>query len=306
MRIKRLVAALYLCACSTGPNPGGNDADPPDANDFDAGLDCNASMCPSGVCGPNDMCAPTCTGTSGCGMGETCCNNKFCTNLAKDPQNCGACGTSCGASQFCSGASCNDALVKNVCQNASGTVVLDGIDVDQDAGTTVGAVLKADCTSMNLASISQGQNGSMDPSSGRPELGPGNTYIAAGGSFGQKAVAYMNGARNAPVYTMDDGQNVSFIRTADNSTIIKAAITTLTTHHDYFLVYAAAEPVSGTLVFAVYGLYPAGTAAGAVWLKSQTVSSLSNHYYVFQWDDTNNNGMADPPGTDTYKQLDSN
>jgi hypothetical protein len=214
------------------------------------------------------------------------------------------CGNKCGGSQFCSGASCYDALLKNVCQNATGDVVMDSINVDQDAGGVVGGALKATCTAMNILDIPQGAAGSMDPMTGRPMLGPGSTYIAAGGSFGQKAIYYMNGARNAPVYTIDDGQNVSFVRTSTNQTIIKAPTAMLTAHHDYFLVYAAAEPVSGTLVFAAYGLYPAGTAAGAYWFSAQPPGSLSKQYYVYEWIDTNNNGVPDK--ADTFNLLDSN
>jgi hypothetical protein len=304
MQLCKLVAFFTLCACSTQPGSTGDAGnDPPDVT-FDTGVSCEPSSCASGHCAPDGGCAQTCSGSSGCAAGETCCNGSFCTNVAKDPQNCGACGTACGMSQFCSGASCNDALVKNLCQNASGTVVLDNIAIDEDAGSVLSAALTNDCSSLKLVSVSQGQGGSMDPGSGRPMLGPGDTYIAAGGGFGQKAVAYMNSARNAPVYTVDDGQNVSFLRTADNSTIIKAPATTLTAHHDYFLVYAAAEPVSGTLVFAVYGLYGAGTAAGVYWFKTQSPSSLTKQYYVLEWNDTNNNGV--PDSGDAFNPLDSN
>jgi hypothetical protein len=301
-----LPVAFVLAGC-TSNNPS-NDAGP--TNDsgptMDTGLTCVPDQCPSKHCGPDDQCAQDCS-TQGCPNGQTCCNSSYCTDTAKDPQNCGACGTACGPKQFCTSKSCSDALVNNVCANAAGSVVLDSIATDEDAGGVVGDAIKTACSQTTIGTIQQGATGSMDPQSGRPTLGPGNTYIAAGGGFGQKAVSYMNGARNAPVYTIDDSVNISFVRTSDNGTIIKTPLSALTAHHDYFLIYAAAEPTSGTLVFSVYGLYGPGTAAGAFYFKTNMATSLSGQskqYYVFEWTDTNNDSV--PNGADTFKQIEAN
>jgi hypothetical protein len=301
------IGAFALAGCGTnhGGNDGGVDAstDPPDVGQ----PGCAASACSSGVCAPDGGCAQTCTDNSQCATDETCCNSKYCSNLKKDPQNCGACGTACGPKQYCSGTACFDALVNNLCQNASASVVLDSITTDEEAGTTISTAMKAGCPQVTIGTIQQGAAGSMDPQSGRPLLGPGNTYVAAGGGYGQKAVAYMNGARNAPVYTIDDSQNISFVRASDNGTIVKTALSALTAHHDYFLIYAAAEPVSGTLVFAVYGLYGPGTTAGAFWFQTEIstkVSTYTKQYYVYEWTDTNNDGAPNP--TDTFNLIESN
>jgi hypothetical protein len=300
------VAFTLACNSNSGQSDAGSgaDADPPDVDV----PHCDPSACPSGHCAPDGGCAAGCTDSSGCASGETCCNSAYCANLGKDPQNCGACGAACGAKQFCTSTACADAVVNNVCKNAAGAVVLDSYALDEDAGAAVGVALGSACSSTTtLTTIQQGATGSMDPQSGRPMLGPGNTYVAAGGGFGQKAVAYMNGARNAPVYTIDDSQSISFVRTSDNGTIIKTALASLTAHHDFFLIYAAAEPTSGTLVFAVYGLYGPGTTAGAFYFKTNMAGSLSSEskqYYVFEWTDTNNDGI--PNAQDTFKSIESN
>jgi hypothetical protein len=296
------------CSAQGDANDAGVPVDAVSADSGEAGAPaCDPSTCASGHCALDGGCAHTCTSPGPCASPETCCDNTFCTDVTKDPQNCGSCGNACTASQFCSGVSCNAALVMNLCQNASGVVVMDGIAIDQAADSVVDDAITPVCPSMDLVTISQGSAGSIDPSSGRPLLGPGSTYIAAGGAFGQKAVNYMNGTHNAPVYTTDDGQSVSFLRTADNSTIVSAPTASLTAHHDYFLVYVAVEPISDTLVFAVYGLYGPGTAAGAYWFTTQAMSGLqglAKQYYVYEWTDTNNDGV--PNAADTFTLLASN
>ncbi len=303
-----IVAAFALGGCTTNPGQNttdggiGVDADPPDV-----GPQCVPSACPSGHCGPDGACATGCKNDSDCASGETCCGGTFCSNLAKDPENCGACGTACGPKQYCSGTACFDTLVTNLCQNAAATIVLDSLTVDESAGDVIRSAIGATCQNVNINSVQQGASGSIDPQSGRPLLGPGDTYVAAGGGFGQKAIGYVESARNAPIYSTDDGQNVSFVRTSNNVTIVQVPASSLTSHHDYFAIYAATEPISGTLVFATYGLYGPGTTAGAFWFASQistNVSQYTKQYYVYEWTDTNNDGV--PNAQDGFKLLDSN
>ncbi|HEY1956189.1 MAG TPA: hypothetical protein VGH28_11255 [Polyangiaceae bacterium] len=301
-----LGSLLFAFGCGNNPGSGGNpdagggafDGDVPDI-----GPHCDPSTCASKECGPDGTCAAGCKADSDCATGETCCNGAYCSDLHKDPQNCGACGTACGADQFCSGTACVQALAKNVCNNNEATVVQDALDVDDNGGAAVASAITSACGgAIQATTVSQGASGTMD-SSGRPTTGPGNTYVAAGGGFGQKAIAYMNTARNAPVVTVDDSQNVSFVRASDGSTIVKAPITTLTATHDFFLIYAAAEPVSGTLVFAAYGLYPAGTTAAAFWLKNLSggVATMDKQYYIYEW----TGKTSTPASTDTWKLVES-
>ena len=303
--------AFVLAGCTS--NPGTNDGGGSDGGDpFDASLPdvgvttCDPNSCPSKHCGPDGQCAAGCTGTTGCQANETCCNSTYCSNLAKDPQNCGACGTACTGKQFCTSSACKDALIQNVCANANATIVQDNFDTDKEAGTTLQAGLAAACPQAQIGTILEGANGSMDPQNGRPTLGPNNTYVASGGAFGQKAVWYMNGAKNAPVYTIDNSQQIAFIRSSDNGTIVQTPLSALTAHHDYFLIYVAPEPVSGTLVFAVYGLYGPGTTAGAFYWKNTMATSIgtqSKQYYVFEWTDANNDGQ---PQANEFKQIEAN
>lgn len=56
-------------------------------------------------CGSNSVCTAGSGGGCNCGQGQTCCNNA-CVNLQTDRDNCGACGTTCGASVSCQSGVC--------------------------------------------------------------------------------------------------------------------------------------------------------------------------------------------------------
>ncbi|HEY1958256.1 MAG TPA: hypothetical protein VGH28_21715 [Polyangiaceae bacterium] len=243
------------------------------------------------ACGPNNPCADD---------ASTCCSS-ICTNLKKDPKNCGACGTACGAQQFCNGQACFDAIVANLCHNASAAVVLDGLPPDDDASVTIGGAIDGGCVpAVVVRQIVQGAPGSIDDA-GRPLLGPGDTYVAAGGGFGQNEVAYMGSTFEAPVYVTGDANSISFNKSSDKTLIVQAQNTVLTAHHDYFVAYTAVEPVSGTLVFNVYGFYAPGTAAGAYWFRTQvapSVGTFTKAFYVYEWTDTDSDGL--PSAGDTF------
>ncbi len=275
--------ALPLAACSNTPSTSDSGADV-------ATLD--AATVPD---------APSCSSTEPCAdQAATCCNSR-CTYVDKDPQNCGACGVACNANQFCNGKACFDAVVSNLCINPAAAVVLDGLSADDQAGNVLGIAMNACSPSVVVHQIVQGASSSMD-STGRPLLGPGDTYVTAGGGFGQKAIAYLSSTHAAPVYVSGDSSSISFVRSSDNGIVVQVSNAALTNHHDYFVSYTAVEPQSGTLVFTVYGFYSPGTAAGVFWFQKQVMTNLaafSKAFYVLEWTDTDNDGLPSAPDTFT-------
>ena len=306
--MKRLAIALSLlalplavrCSNDKGNGDAGTDATAPDAQ-ADATLDA-APDAPADA-GPD---APSCSPQSPCADDAATCCNSTCTHLDKDPSNCGACGVACTKTQFCNGQACFDAIVANLCHNPSAAIVLDGLGPDEEAGVALGGAMDAGCTpKVVVRQILQSAPGTIDDA-GRPLLGPGDTYVAAGGGFGQKAVAYVTSAKDAPVYVTSDNTSISFVRSSDNGVIVQAQNSTLTASHDYFVSYTAVEPQSGTLVFTVYGFYSPGTAAGAFWFQNQVmanVASFTKSFYVYEWTDTNTDGQ--PDAGDTFTLLGS-
>jgi hypothetical protein len=286
----------------------GNDAAPDGGED--APGTCVPSQCPSGECAPDGTCAPKCMEPgSTCEGGLTCCGTA-CVDTAKNPKHCGACGVACGSAQFCTSKACKDTVVANVCENAKAAIILDGLPSDEAASAVLkGALSRPDggCTPpVAVRDLLQGTGGSLETGTNRPTLGPGESYVAAGGGFGQKAVDWLNKSKYAPVYTTGDATSYSFVRTKDDGIIVKAPMSMLTANHDYFVIYTATDPKSGTLVLASYGLLAPGTAAAAYYFDAQVMPNRANFtkaYYAYEWTDSNTNAV--PDAADAFVLLDS-
>jgi hypothetical protein len=292
--------AIVFVQCSD-PAPVGSDAG------VDATVDAPAEAASDGAVEATVEAGPGCDDKNPCEAG-TCCNGT-CTNVAKDPKNCGACGVACSAAQFCNGTACVAAQLKNLCQNPKVAVILDGLSPDETAAAPIGAAMDGGCVpAVQVRNVLQNAPGVIDDA-GRPQLGVGETWLATGGPFGQRAVGYVETKKNAPIYGVGDSTSFSFVRTADDGLITKIQNVDLTAKHDWFAVYLAPEPTLGTLVFAVYGILNPGTAA-ASWFVTNVIfpnrASYDKQYYVYEWVDADDAGTPNAPdANDTFKLLGS-
>ncbi len=76
----------------------------------------------------------------------------------------------------------------NVCANARGGVSLDSYPVDIEAGAAIGAALATHCMpAPAIDQVVQSATGFLDPGTGRPISGPGDTFISGGGASGSAA-----------------------------------------------------------------------------------------------------------------------
>ncbi len=236
--------------------------------------------------------------------GAVMCCSGFCIDTSSDLANCGACGKSCSSGQFCDGTGCDDAIIANVCHNPKATVVLDQIDVDDMAGTTVGTALSSQCMpAPKMASVSQAASGVVDPNTGRPTLGGGNTFIAGGGAYGQRAINYVElTASLSPVYLHTDGTTAQIINRESGNNLVEVKNATLTAHHDFFYFQLSVEPESGTLTFSIEGIEGPGTQAAAYYVSAvimPKVNTFTKTWYVFEWTDANNDSVANDGDTFT-------
>jgi hypothetical protein len=293
---------MALAHCGGGGSNGSGDPPPDDGGRSSAdaaaaakGDDGSAGQ--TGTPPQRQAChsASTCSGPST----EACCAG-FCTDTAKDPTNCGKCGTACSQKQFCTGAACDGVSIANVCQNPMGTVATDAFDGDNQAGAAIGASLMANCSPPTMIlQTSQDAQGVLDPGSGRPITGPGNTFITGGGGFGQNGVKYME-TSITPLYLWGDG-TTGQIRTRSGQPVVTTAVSALTAHHDFFYVQLSVEPRSGTLCFSAVGMLSPGTVAAGFYTSTEIVphrSKYTSNWYVFEWADTNNDSV--PNAGDTF------
>jgi hypothetical protein len=79
-----------------------------------------------------------------------------------------------------------------------------------------------------------------------------------------------------------------------------APVSNLTQHHDYFYIELVVEPQSGTLCLGAVGILDPGTTAAGYWIANQVVPNRASYpdaWYVYEWTDTNNDGVADTGDT---------
>jgi hypothetical protein len=244
--------------------------------------------------------AQTCVGPAT----AACCGG-FCIDTARDPRNCGQCGVVCTPHQFCTGVQCDDAVLANVCGNPSATVVLDPYPPDNEGGAAIGAGLAANCTPpTTVVQVNADAGNALDPTTGRPITGVGNTSVTGGGAYGQPGISYLDTAGLSPLYLYVNGNEYDIVQRSTGNDIVPSTFTAITAQHDYFFVEMVVEPQSGTLSLAGVGMLSQGTLAAGYYIGSVIIpnrASYPNAWYVYQWDDTNQDSI--PNAGDTYTQI---
>lgn len=293
---------------STAPDGGTPGSDAESAGDADGGVD--ATVDDAGDAAPD---APVAILV--CNQ-QACAASQFCGTVASDA---GAGGVDAGdadagdggdasdAGAVTSGLQCENAVFSNVCNNPSGTVFFDGIDVDNAAASTLGAALGSTCR----MAVTSPEAGPTDPDSGEPLTGIGNLCIIAGGGSGQAAVRFIDNASQSDVILRgiyDDGgvfdlrftQEVGSGAPQDLASIAYSGLPVMT---DYFLVELTVDPGTGSLCMAVIGMNGEGTAAGSYFVANQFLANgayktSAKSWYVYYWASGTDGGA--PSSADTF------
>ncbi|MDP9149132.1 MAG: hypothetical protein M3O36_04205 [Myxococcota bacterium] len=286
--------ATSLDESTSAAETGANDGDA-GADDRDPGVDAgDAGADPSDAFHGTPCDVDAADGASSCSGAMSCCGG-FCTDTSHDPRNCGSCSNACTSAQFCTGVACEDAVLKNLCANSAATVVFDPYTDDNEAGARMGNALATKCVPAVTVTLGRGDAGTgVDPDSGRPTTGPGNTLVVGGGAYGQPSVAYIDDNGLSAVRLQADGTKTWFQDFKTDAGIVTADNTMLTPHHDYFLLELSVEPVSGSLCFFGIGFLNAGTAAAGYYFENSVMPSLSTFpdaWYVYEWTDTDGDSL---------------
>jgi hypothetical protein len=242
---------------------------------------------------------PACDPTTPCPGALTCCTDR-CVDLKKNPRHCGACGVACNpTAQFCNSVECKDSVFVNVCESANATIVHDGITDDDNASggvaTALGSCTPTVAVRTVLQAIVESTNAGVLAAGGRPVTGPGDMFVATGGSFGQHAVGFLEKSAT-PVAVAETSTSVAFFRRSTSTLLRSVQLSELTATHDYALVELAVEPDSGTLTLIAYGLLSPGTRAAAHYAGQVIVPGRATYdqaYYLYEWTDGANGGNAD-------------
>jgi hypothetical protein len=244
-----------------------------------------------------------CTEAGTCADPSSTCCNGGCVDTHKDPRNCGACGQACSAIQFCTGMACTDAVFANICGNPSATVIKDPYPADNDTAAGIGAALMTSCMPPTVVMArDQGEPGVLSPG-GRPLAGSGTSYLIGGGSFGQRAVDYLDKTDMTPLFLTGDSMKIELHNRGTGEVVVSVPPSTLNESHDYFYVQLFVEPLSGTLCVNSIGMFAAGTVAGGFWLATEIIpkrAMYTDTWYAYEWTDS---GDKIPNAADTFRLV---
>lgn len=233
-----------------------------------------------------------------CSSTCNCCGGLNCVTLDTSA-NCGACGVTCSADQFCSSSStCASSLTTKLCEN-SNLVVIQG-ELPKDAivayeqttdgkyAAEIAGVIKAEC-GLTVQTVSQATLGVLDPCTNAPVIGGGKTLLVVGGDYGQRVARYLD-AGLAPVYLTQAANGDRTFRSRGGSAIVTFPESYETDSHDYFAISMMTDP-SGTLIFYLYGIGWEGTPAGTWYFKNVVYPEMKagtrtwSKYLVVEWTD---------------------
>ena len=190
-----------------------------------------------------------------------------------------------------------------VCDVARFTVLQSGVLADDAAAQQIGQSMSA-CAPSPATSVVDTRNGGggLLDANGRPLVSRDETFISAGGSFGQPFVRWYEGTGHSPVVDSSTATEASLSNAG--SLIFSEPMANIGPSLDYFTLEFVRSTPNGPLSVIGYGFYGPGTAAAAWYFEHRIMtqrSASSASWYVVRWNDTD--GDLKPGQADQFTLL---
>lgn len=258
----------------------------------------NGGRCGSGVCS-----AP-CVSDASCVVGWSCCDGR-CVDSRTELTHCGACNAPCSGGAFCGASQCQAPELRNLCLRPVVRVLLDQQGDDDTAGQVMGAAVAASCLPPPSVFIADQDDAGVLHQDGGEPIQSGELLVAAGGSFFQKSVRWLEQQGLAPLLDTSTQDDLRYSLT-DGGVVCTRPMSSISDSHDVFVVQLVTAP-AGSVVLNAYGYYGLGTAAAAWYFEHEIAPSLGSRaerWFVVEWQDRLDGGLVgQPDALDTWTVL---
>lgn len=189
-----------------------------------------------------------------------------------------------------------------MCRLPLATVLIDEVAADDDAGMSMGAALATACApALGLRLAGQADAGVLRVADGAP-LQVGELLVAAGGSFRQDAVRWLETENRALVRDTSTATDMIY-SLRDGGVASTVPFATLGTTRDRLVLQVVRAP-SGSLVLHAAGYFGPGTLAASYWFVQNVLplrATLTTAWYVIEWEDLD--GTGGPTAADRYTLI---
>jgi hypothetical protein len=215
---------------------------------------------------------------------------------------------------------CESATFAHLCHNPSATVFFDQYEADNQAALMMANALQDACQ-VTIVSPTRNDAGAvadpnvLDPVSGQAKTGIGNLCLIGGGSFGQRAVAYIDnnslsdvvvgsGVTDAGVFAVYFTDRT--VPSAPKNIGVEAPYSATNSTHDFFLLELTIDPGNGSMCLGAIGLTAQGTLAAGYYaakhlIENGAYATTSKSWLLYEWTDEDDGGT--PDDNDTYTLI---
>jgi hypothetical protein len=200
---------------------------------------------------------------------------------------------------------CTPLTFDRVCDVPQYTVVHTGVVLDDAAGTRMGQAISALCAPAPGGRTVNAADGGVVSRAGAPLEGRDDLLVAAGGSFTQPVVNWLQASGRTQL--IDSASNgLASIANRQGNVIFSVPLASLGPGLDYFALELLRSTPGGPLAVLGYGFYAPGTIASGWFFEHRVLAQQGTwpaSWYVVRW--TDGDGDLQPSAGDTYTVLGS-